>query len=73
MWFEVSIILTGAFAAAFVTGAAGFGDALIASAIWLQFFLPTETVPLVVSCFLVMHIALIIFMRRELDIQFFWP
>lgn len=73
MWFELSIILTGAFAAAFVTGAAGFGDALIASAIWLQFFLPTETVPLVVSCFFAMHIVLIIMMRGELDFRYFWP
>lgn len=73
MWFEVSIILTGAFAAAFVTGAAGFGDALIASAIWLQFFLPAETVPVVVSSFLVMHIVLLTLMRRELDFKFFWP
>lgn len=73
MWFEITIILTGAFAAAFVTGAAGFGDALIASAIWLQFFLPAETVPVIVSSFFVMHVVLIVMMRRELDFRFFWP
>lgn len=73
MWFEVAVILSGGFAAAFVTGAAGFGDALIASAIWLQFFLPAETVPVVVSSFFVMHVVLIFLMRRELEFQYFWP
>jgi len=70
---EIAIIAAGAFAAAFVSGAAGFGDALIAAAIWLQFFAPTETVPLIVACFFAMHVVMLALMRKRLDFRHLWP
>lgn len=70
---EIAIILAGAFAAAFVAGAAGFGDALIAAAIWLQFFAPADAVPLIVACFFAMHVVMLALMRKRLDFRYFWP
>jgi uncharacterized membrane protein YfcA len=70
---EIAIILTGAFAAAFVSGAAGFGDALVAAAIWLQFFAPAETVPLIVASFFAMHIVMLAMMHKRLDFVHLWP
>ena len=73
MFGETPIILTGAFLAAFVAGAAGFGDALVAAAIWLQFFSPAEIVPVIVACFFVMHIVMLIKMRKHLDFRHLLP
>lgn len=70
---EIAIILTGALAASFVAGAAGFGDALVAAAIWLQFFQPSETVPLIVACFFAMHVVMLVMMKGHLDFQHLWP
>lgn len=70
---EIAIILSGASLAAFVAGAAGFGDALIAAAIWLQFFAPSEAVPLIVSCFFAMHLVMLAMMHGRLDFRHFWP
>lgn len=70
---EILMIVAGAYAAAFVAGAAGFGDALVASAIWLQFLLPVETVPLVVACFFTMHVGMLFLMRKHLDFTHLWP
>lgn len=73
MLFEISILLFGGFTAAFVAGTAGFGDALVASAIWLPFFAPAEVVPVAVACFFLMHIGMLIAMRRGLDFTHLWP
>ncbi len=73
MLFEITILLIGGFAAAFVAGAAGFGDALIASAIWLPFFAPIDVVPVSVACFFLMHVGMLIAMRRGLDFAHLWP
>ena len=70
---EIILLLVGAFAAAFVSGTAGFGDALIASAVWLHVLAPAETVPLVVSCFFVMHIFMLASMWRRLSFKYLWP
>jgi uncharacterized membrane protein YfcA len=63
---ELGLILTGAFAAAFVAGAAGFGDALVAGAIWLHVLAPLEAVPLIVSTGLLMHSIPVWRLRRQL-------
>ena len=55
MPFELIALLTGAFAAAFVSGAFGFGNALVAAAIWLPFLEPRAAVPLIVTTGLLMH------------------
>lgn len=70
---EIAIVATGAFAAAFVAGAAGFGDALIAAAIWLQFMSPADTVPLIVACFFTMHVFMLAFMHKRLDFRHLLP
>lgn len=70
---EIAILLVGGFAAAFVAGAAGFGDALIAAAIWLQFFSPSDTVPLIVTSFFAMHFVMLALMRKRLEFRHLWP
>lgn len=70
---EIAIILAGAFVASFVAGAAGFGDALVAAAIWLQFFSPAEAVPLIVACFFAMHVVMLALMKKQLDFRHLWP
>ncbi len=52
---EIVALLAGAFAAAFVSGAFGFGNALVAAAIWLPFLEPRAAVPLIIITGLVMH------------------
>lgn len=56
MPFEVAALLAGAFGAAFVSGAVGFGNALVAAAVWLPFLEPRAAVPLIVITGLVMHV-----------------
>jgi len=63
----VVVLLAGAFAAAFVIGAVGFADALILNAAWLHIMDPAAAIPLVVSCGIVMHIAPLYKLRRQLD------
>jgi len=70
---ELPLLLTGAFAAAFVSGAAGFGDALIAAAIWLHVLAPVEAVPLITACFFTMHVGMLKLMHRRLDFRHLWP
>lgn len=70
---EIILLLVGAFSAAFVSGTAGFGDALIASAVWLHVLPPAETVPLVVACFFVMHVFMLAGMWRHLSFKYLWP
>jgi uncharacterized protein len=46
---DLSIFVIGSFAAAFVTGLAGFAFGLIAAAIWLHALTPTQTTTLIVA------------------------
>ena len=73
MGFEFLLIPGGAFLAALAVGAAGFGDALIAAALWLLVLSPTEAVPLVVSTGLVIHLIPLVRLRRSLDFSRLWP
>ncbi|MBA3032002.1 MAG: sulfite exporter TauE/SafE family protein [Gammaproteobacteria bacterium] len=47
--FDLAIFLVGAFAAAFVTGLAGFAFGLVAAAIWLHALTPVQVVALIVA------------------------
>ena len=67
MDFEFLLIPGGAFLAALAVGVAGFGDALIAAALWLLVLSPAEAVPLVVSTGLVIHIIPLVRLRRALE------
>lgn len=69
----VAVVVLGAFTAAFVAGVAGFGDAVVASAIWLQFLSPIETVTLVVASFFVMHVVMLAAMWKSLHFGRLWP
>ncbi|MBM3356815.1 MAG: sulfite exporter TauE/SafE family protein [Betaproteobacteria bacterium] len=46
---ELSIFLTGTFAAAYVTGLAGFAFGMVAAAIWLHTLTPVQTTALIVA------------------------
>ena len=46
---DLSLFIAGAFAAAFVTGLAGFAFAIIAAAVWLHFMTPAQATPLIVA------------------------
>ena len=61
------LLLLGAFAAAFVTGAVGFADALILNAVWLHIMDPAAAIPLVVSCGIAMHAMPLLKLRKRLD------
>ncbi|MBL1436449.1 MAG: sulfite exporter TauE/SafE family protein [Rhodobacteraceae bacterium] len=63
----IPLLLLGAFAAAFVTGAVGFADALILNAIWLHIMPPAAAIPLVVSCGIAMHALPLFKLRKQLD------
>jgi len=64
---EIAVVLSGAFLAAFATGAAGFGDALIAISIWLYVLSPHEAVPLIVACGAVISLFSLWRLRGHLD------
>ncbi len=44
---DLALFLAGAFAAAFVTGLAGFAFAIVAAAVWLHFMAPAQATPLI--------------------------
>jgi uncharacterized membrane protein YfcA len=61
------IVVLGAFLAAFVAGASGFGDALVSAAFWLHVLPPIEAAPLIILTGIVLHVCLLIRLRRHLD------
>jgi len=63
---ELIIIPLGAFLAAFVTAAAGFGDALVLGAVWFHFLDPIEAVPLIVANGFLMQFQPLYRLRKEL-------
>jgi len=63
------VTLLGAFAASFVVGAAGFGDALVLAAIWLYVMDPVSAVPLIVATGFLMHVIPLYRLRRDLSFQ----
>ncbi len=73
MSLELTLLLTGAFAMAFATGAAGFGDALVANAFWLHVLTPTQSLPLIVSCGVVVSVVSLWRLRGRLDTSKLWP
>src|SRR5437763_16870537 len=46
---DLALFLAGAFAAAFVTGLAGFAFAVVATAVWLHFLPPVQATALTVA------------------------
>jgi len=70
---EWTIIPLGAFLAAFVVGAAGFGDALVAAAVWLHFMAPGEAAPLIVMTGLTIHVIAIVKLHKDLEFTHLAP
>ena len=61
------ILLTGAFIAAFVTGAVGFADGLILNAFWLHIMEPASAVALIIVSSLLIHAIPLYKLRKTLD------
>jgi uncharacterized membrane protein YfcA len=66
---ELAIFLIGAFAAAFVTGIAGFAFGLIAAAIWLYALTPVQTTSLLVAYGLLVQGYAVWKLRHTLNAQ----
>ena len=66
---DLSLFLVGAFAAAFVTGLAGFAFAIIAAAVWLHFMAPAQATPLIVAFGLIVQGVSVWKLRRAIK----WP
>lgn len=60
------LVPLGAFLAALVAGTTGFGDALVASVVWLFVLEPIQVTPLVVATGLIIHIAPMYGLRHSL-------
>ena len=67
------LLIAGVFAAAFVTGAVGFADALILNAVWLHIMPPVAAIPLVVACGVIMHATPLWKLRKKLDFYRLMP
>jgi uncharacterized membrane protein YfcA len=63
---DLSLFAAGAFAAAFVTGLAGFAFAIVAAALWLHFLSPAEATPLVVAYGLIVQGVSVWKLRRAI-------
>ena len=67
----ITALLAGAFLAAAVVGAAGFGDGLVLGAVWFHVFEPAAAVPLIVVQGFCIYAGTLIPIRRQLDFRHF--
>jgi len=70
---NVAIYLTATFAAALVTGVAGFAFGLIAAAIWLHILTPMQTATLIIAFGLVVQGISVWKLRHALRWSRLWP
>src|ERR1044072_6221323 len=66
---DLALFLAGAFAAAFVTGLAGFAFAIVAAAAWVHFLPPTQATALIVAYGLIVQGVSVWKLRRSIV----WP
>ena len=71
--FDLVIYLVGAFAAAVVTGLAGFAFGLIAAAVWLHVLTPLQTTTLIVVFALLVQGLSVWRLRHAVRISRLWP
>lgn len=71
--FDLGMLGFGAAAGSLVFGISGFAFGLTASVIWLQILPPSQVVPLVVICPLVMNLVTLPAIRRDIDLSRLWP
>ena len=67
------LIVTGAFAAGFVTGLAGFGVGLTSLGFWLHVMEPVVAGPLVAICSVIGQLRSILHVRRSISFSRVWP
>src|SRR5438045_9324884 len=65
----LALFLAGAFAAAFVTGLAGFAFAIVAAAVWLHFMAPAQATPLIIAFGLIVQGVSVWKLRRAIQWQ----
>src|SRR5215471_18680448 len=70
---DLAIYLTATFAAALVTGIAGFAFGLIAAAVWLHILTPLQTATLIIAFGLVVQGISVWKLRRALRWSRLWP
>jgi uncharacterized membrane protein YfcA len=73
MTHEFAVVLFGATLAAIVSGSSGFAFGLIASAIWLHVLAPTQVVPLVVVCSMLVNLLMAWQLRGLVKLALLWP
>jgi uncharacterized membrane protein YfcA len=64
---DLALFVAGAFAAAFVTGLAGFAFAIVAAAVWLHFLPPAQATPLIVAFGLIVQGVSVWKLRRAIQ------
>ena len=70
---NLAIYLTATFAAALVTGVAGFAFGLIAAAVWLHVLTPIQTATLIIAFGLVVQGISVWKLRHALRWRRLWP
>jgi len=70
---NIALYLAATFAAALVTGVAGFAFGLIAAAVWLHFLTPLQTATLIIGFGLVVQGVSVWKLRHALRWQRLWP
>src|SRR5260370_1048051 len=70
---NVAVYLTATFAAALVTGVAGFAFGLVAAGVWLHILTPMQTATLIIAFGLVVQGISVWKLRRALRWSRLWP
>jgi len=70
---NVAVYLTATFAAALVTGVAGFAFGLVAAAVWLHILTPIQTATLIITFGLVVQGISVWKLRHALRWSRLWP
>src|ERR1051325_2787284 len=66
---DLALFAAGTFAAAFVTGLAGFAFPIVAAAVWLHFLTPGQAAPLIVAFGLIVQGVSVWKLRRAVKIH----
>ena len=70
---DLALFSAGTFAAAFVTGLAGFAFGIVAAAVWLHFLAPNQVAPLIAAFALIVQGVSVWKLRRAVRFGRIWP
>ena len=73
MFFQLTIILAGAFLGAIANGAAGFAFVIIVTAFWIYVLPPIQVVTLAAACASTLHIVSVWHFRKQIIFDRLWP